>query len=183
MYEQTKLSELKEIENVKKAHMLMISHSHKDREIVGSFVNLIEDVGVPEEEIVCTSLPGQGIPIGGRVYDWLKIKCTENDMHVIFLLSSAYYQSPACLNEMGAAWMVGMTHTTVFLPGFDAKNIEGCLDSSEVGISLSDEEDIIRYRLNELKTQLIREFSLPELSQSKWTRYRESFIEKICTPN
>ncbi len=38
---------------------------------------------------------------------------------MIYHLSDNYYDSVACLNEMGAAWVVQNDYTVVGIPGFD----------------------------------------------------------------
>ena len=37
------------------------------------------------------------------IYDWLSSQFQEFNLHVIFMLSNNYYQSVACLNEMGGS--------------------------------------------------------------------------------
>lgn len=39
-----------------KKNKVFISHSNKDVEIVKAFVELLEDIGMPEDSIVCTSV-------------------------------------------------------------------------------------------------------------------------------
>ena len=41
-----------------KKNKVFISHSNKGVEIVKAFVELLEDIGMPEDSIVCTSVPG-----------------------------------------------------------------------------------------------------------------------------
>lgn len=41
-----------------RANKLFISHSSKDAEYVKAVVELLEDIGLSEEEMVCSSVPG-----------------------------------------------------------------------------------------------------------------------------
>jgi len=167
--------------NEQKQHKVFISHSSIDKEIVLEFVELLEAIGLQESSIVCTSVPAYGVPGGLKIYDWLRKQFTECKLRVIFVLSNNYYASPASLNEMGAAWVTQASHTLILLPGFDFNDIQGCVDSTEIGIALGGDEDELKHRLNELKDTLIEEYSLPSIQSAKWDRKRNEFISKIHT--
>lgn len=162
-----------------KPNKLFISHSSKDKEYMMEFVDLLEKIGVPDESIVCTSIPGRGIPGSAKIYDWLREQFTSCNLRVVFALSSNYYRSPACLNEMGAAWITRTTYTLLLLPGFDFSDIQGCIDPTSVGIKLDDDEAELKYRLTELKNTLINEYSLRAMDEIKWERYRDAFISRV----
>ena len=158
---------------------LFISHSSIDKDYIKALVELLEDIGMPEGSIVCTSVPGYGIPGGAKIYDWLRDQFLQCDLRVIFALSKNYYESPACLNEMGAAWVTKATDTLLLLPGFSFSDIKGCIDPREIGIKLDGEQGELNHRLNELKDTLLQEYSLPALSQAKWDRHRATFIDTV----
>ena len=40
------------------------------------------------------------------------------------MLSKNYYNSPACLNEMGAAWVLKSDYQSILIPPFDFENIK-----------------------------------------------------------
>ena len=165
-------------ENIK-PNKLFISHSSKDVEYIKLFIELLEDIGMPDGSIVCTSVAGHGIPGGEKIYQWLRKQFVECDIRVVFALSHNYYASPASLNEMGAAWITRSTDTLLLLPGFDFSDIKGCIDSGKIGIKLDGEEEELRYRLDEFKDILIQEYSLPQLTSSRWERHRNQFIDSI----
>ena len=102
-----------------KPKKVFISHASNDKSFVQLIVNLLEDIGLSETEIVCSSIPGYGIPLGKDIYDWLSEQFQNCDLHIIFILSDNYYNSVACLNEMGAAWVLKQKYDTVLLPEFD----------------------------------------------------------------
>lgn len=170
---------LKECNMKKKTNKLFISHSSNDKAYMKAFVELLEDIGMPDGTIVCTSVPGHGIPGGARIYDWLREQFTSCNLRVVFALSKNYYNSPASLNEMGAAWVTKATDTLLLLPGFDFKDIKGCIDPTEVGIRLEGDDEELKHRLNELKNTLISEFSLSQMSDTRWERHRNGFIEIV----
>ena len=81
-----------------KKNKVFISHSNKGVEIVKAFVELLEDIGMPEDSIVCTSVPGYGIPGGKKIYEWLREQLLKYDIWMVFMLSYNYYASVASLN-------------------------------------------------------------------------------------
>lgn len=162
-----------------KKNKVFISHATKDSEYVKTFVNLLEDIGLSEDEIVCSSISGYGIPLGKDIYDWLSSQFQEFNLHVIFMLSNNYYQSSACLNEMGAAWVLKQKYDSVLLPNFDFVQVKGAINPNKIGIKLDSNVDELNHRLNELKDNLIEEFGLRMISATKWERHRNEFIESI----
>lgn len=158
---------------------VFISHSSADIEYIRLLINLLEDIGLSEEDVFCSSVQGYGIPLGQDIYDWLLTQFKEFNLHVIFALSSNYYKSVACLNEMGAAWVLKKKYDNILLPGIDFDEIKGAINPNQISIKLDSETDELRHRLNEFKDSLIDEFNLKPLSATKWERHREEFISKI----
>lgn len=162
-----------------KKNKVFISHASKDSEYVKAFVNLLEDIGLSEDEIVCSSISGYGIPLGEDIYDWLSSQFQEFNLHIIFMLSDNYYKSIACLNEMGAAWVLKQKYDSILLPNFDFVQIKGAINPNRIGIKLDSEVDELNHRLNELKDTLIEEFTLKTISSTKWERHRNEFIKNV----
>lgn len=158
---------------------IFISHSSSDVQFVQAFVNLLEDIGLSEDDIFCSSIPGYGIPLGQDIYDWLLNQFKNFNLHVMFVLSQNYYKSIACLNEMGAAWVLKQKYDTILLPDFDFQEIKGAINPNQIGIKLDCEEGELKHRLNELKDTLIEEFHLKPISLSKWERHRDEFLNTI----
>lgn len=158
---------------------VFISHSSKDKEYVEALTGLLEDIGLPESSIVCTSVPGYGVPGETKIYDWLREQFTTCELRVIFVLSSNYYNSPASLNEMGAAWVTKATDTLILLPGFNFSDIKGCIDPTQIGIKIDGDEEELKHRLNELKDVLLKEHSLPQIVATRWERKRDAFIKDM----
>lgn len=165
--------------SINKPNKVFISHSSQDKDYVKLFAELLEDIGLPEGSIICTSVPEYGIPNDQRIYDWLRYQFLNCELRVIYVLSKNYYNSPACLNEMGAAWVTKSTDTIVLLPGFSFSDIKGCVDGTKIGIDLGGDEAELKVRLGGLKDNLIREFGLANMTEAKWERHRDDFIRKI----
>lgn len=126
---------------------IFISHSSKDANYGKALVELLTSIGIPHNSITFTSDPLYGIPSGQNIFRWLKDKISEKPF-VIYLLSSNYFSSVACLNEMGAAWMIENEHVSIFTPDFDINTQgfrDGVLDPREMGFRLNDRDRVIQF--------------------------------------
>lgn len=121
---------------------IFISHSSKNKDIGNCFVKLLRGIGISENEIIFTSNKAYGIPVGQNIFNWLKSQIIEKPF-VIYLLSNEYYKSVACLNEMGAAWIIENEHLAIFTQDFKIESMEfqnGAIDPRELGCFVDDEE-------------------------------------------
>ncbi|MBN3584827.1 toll/interleukin-1 receptor domain-containing protein [Algoriphagus aestuarii] len=126
---------------------IFISHSSKNKDYGEALVNLLTAVGVKDDEIIFTSNDAYGIPIGQSIFNWLKSRISEKP-HVLYLLSPEYYKSVACLNEMGAAWVVENKHTMIFTPEFNLSSPEflnGAIDPREIGFYIDNHDKVIAF--------------------------------------
>lgn len=164
---------------VSKEHKLFISHSSSDKEYMTALVEMLEGIGISSDSLVCSSVPGYGIPLGNDIYDWLRDRFVKDDLRVLFALSQNYYESPACLNEMGAAWITKPNVTLLLLPGFDFKDIKGCVNSREIGISMDSSVDELKNQLNGFKEILVKEHNLQTIPSIRWENHRNKFINTV----
>ena len=86
-----------------KKPMLFISHASADLLYVEPLVELFADIGLNKKMMFCSSVPDYHIPMDNDIYTYLRNLFTDYELHVIFILSHNYYQSTACLNEMGGS--------------------------------------------------------------------------------
>lgn len=127
--------------------IIFISHSSKNVQYGDALVELLRGVGVGDKEIIFTSNPAYGIPISSNIFDWLKSRIKDKPF-VIYLLSEDYYESVACLNEMGAAWIIENKGFTLFVPGFSLdyhKFKSGALDPRSIGFFVDDEDRVTEF--------------------------------------
>lgn len=113
---------------------VFISHASKDVDAVKQIVQLLESIGFNKQTLFCSSIQPYGIPNGIDIYEHLKMQFHDFDTHVIFVLSKNYYDSVACLNEMGAAWVLSCSKTVMLLPGFSFCNIKGAINPNDIAI-------------------------------------------------
>lgn len=169
--------ETKQSEGVNKMieEKIFISHSSKDAAYGQILVDLLKYIGLKREQIIFTSNPMYGIPINENIFDYLKSQL-KNKMYVLYLLSDNYYSSVACLNEMGATWIVQNEYTPIFTPNFDFQNLnflEGAIDPRQMGFSIDNKQRIIQF-----KNIVLDKFKL-EMDELEWNDAFDKYIEKI----
>jgi hypothetical protein len=111
--------------------------------------------------LFCSSIDGYGIDEGCDIYETLRSKFQQYNIYVVFLLSDNYYQSPACLNEMGAAWVLKTDYSTVLLPGFEIPSIKGAINPKRMAIIINDKH--VRNTLNKFKERIMEVFNLEDV--------------------
>ena len=162
-------------ENQHKTPIVFISHSSKDKEFVESLVDLLEGIGLDDQTLFCSSVDGYGIPLGENIFDYLKAQFKEHDIFVIFVHTPNYYQSPVCLNEMGAAWVLQADNCSILSKDMKFEDMKGVVASSKICVKV--DNDDAPARLNELKDRLTEVFSLPEVKANQWERKRNAFLK------
>lgn len=100
---------------------IFLSHSSKDKPYGDAIVALLLKVGLSTEQILYSSSEACGIPIGKNIYNYLR-ETIQDGAYMVYLLSDHYYESIACMNEMGAAWMRQNEYLLLATPGFDYGN-------------------------------------------------------------
>ncbi|MGN7986472.1 MULTISPECIES: toll/interleukin-1 receptor domain-containing protein [Pedobacter] len=147
-YENELLNRTKPPVTTRKNQMkIFISHASSNKKYGSALVELLLGIGIKDEQIVFTSNPAYGIPIGNNIFNWLKTQISEESF-VVYLLSPDYYKSIACLNEMGASWIVENEHAAIFLPGFDLSDKSfqsGAIDPREIGFFINDEDRLTQF--------------------------------------
>lgn len=162
---------------------LFISHSSQDLEFVQPLVELFEHIGLSPKNMFCSSVTGYNVRLDSNIYDFLIEQFQNYNLRVIFVLSGNYYNSPVCLNEMGAAWVLQKKYTSILIPQFDYKDVKGVIDQMRISIKLDSDKSDLKSRLNELKDMLADEFDLgASLSfQNVWERHRDEFVAKVSS--
>ncbi len=161
-----------------KRRMVFVSHSSRDRGFVRELVELLRKVGLSQDSLFCSSYFGYGIPTGQDIFDFLKHCFTDYELYVILMISKGnYYSSPASLNEMGAAWVLGSKCIPVLLPGMTPSEMSGAIDASRLALVLDDEE--AKYRLNELRDSVCGFLGLPADADKSWDYDRDQFLAHV----
>ena len=165
--------------NMEKQPKIFISHKKEDLPFVEKIVHLIENIGVKQKDIFCSSMPGYGVPNGKDIFEFLREQFMEYYLYVVFVHSVNFYRSPVGLNEMGAAWVLRNDHISFLLPNFDFKDMTGVINSREAAIKLDADIYEVRDRLNQFRDTLTNVFGLTRIDGIVWEKTRDEFIEEV----
>lgn len=132
---------------------------------------------VKDEQLIYTSHPLHKIPLGVNIYEYLR-----NNIHSrifrIFLWSNDYLLSPACLNEMGAAWVMKNDFVNIYTPDFNNPRYYECaVDTKSMGIVLNN-DSTCKTGIIQLKDKIIKIFNL-QLKEQTWMYNLDKFMEDI----
>lgn len=141
--------------------LIFISHRSTDKQYGNALRDFISGLGVPNNRLIYTSHPLHKIPLDKNIYDYLRSNISAN-VFMIILWSNQYLESPACLNEMGAAWVVQSDYTNIYVPDFsfgNPKYRECAVDTAKMGAVLNGDAHC-RASMLELKEKIVKLFDL-----------------------
>ena len=94
----------------------------------------------------------------------------NTDKHVFYILwyTDRYFESPACLNEVGAIWAMKKKYQEILMPNFDANKIYGLLDKQSMHFTL---------RQNPMTDKDLEEFILCYNPKNRYER-KETYSEQ-----
>lgn len=165
----------KDMQPIKIKEKIFISHASADKKYGEVLVKLLRGLGLKRDQIIFTSDDDYGIPIDRNIFDYLKDQIND-EVYMIYLLSDKYYERVACLNEMGAAWIVQNDYTVVGIPDFDFNNpkfSEGAIDPRRIGFTLDNKKRIV-----EFKNKILDRFEL-SIDESDWNNLLDNYLENI----
>lgn len=142
---------------------IFISHSSLDTEIGEKFVDALIEIGIPKEIIFYSSRYHTGVEIGNDFHVEIKQYLSSCDV-VVFLLTKNFYNSVACLNEMGAAWILDKNISPILLGNLRPSDMKGFIDSHYIALTpKSGEEFKLISKLNPYITKRNTEKKLQEI--------------------
>lgn len=155
-----------------KLDTIFISHSSLDSKIVEKVIDTLEAIGVPSDKIFCSSFEGYGVKLGSDFLDVIKDELNNNIL-VLFILSSNFYSSVVSLCEMGATWVKTNQHIPILIPPFEYKDIEGVIPTTH-GMKINEKE-----KFNSLKERVEQLLKLEPVSMNVWERKRDKILKEI----
>ncbi len=160
-----------------KAPIVFISHSYKDIAFVEALVDLLEGIGLDENTLFCSSIPGYWINLGKDIYKALLSLFTDRSLYVIFVQSPNFYNSPVSLNEMGAAWALKTNYCSILTHEMEFSAMTAVVNSHEVAIKVNNAD--AKPRLTELKNSILEFLGKPSISDIFWERKRDKFLQAV----
>lgn len=166
-------------ESVKDGPMIFLSHCSKDKKYGDALRNFIVGLGVKNDQLIYSSHPLHKIPLDAPIYEYLR-KNIHKKVFMIILWSNDYLESPACLNEMGAAWVVQTDYTNLYVPSFsfgNPKYHQCAVDTTKMGAVLNGDNHC-KQSLIELKNKIIDVFDIEE-NESQTLYLIDEFVKAI----
>jgi hypothetical protein len=152
---------------------IFLSHSSADKDLVDALSDLLTTgCGIRGDQIIITTLPGQGIPAGSPNYiSWLQQELADSAL-VILLLSPNYIESKFCLCEMGATWGLEKLCFPLVVPPLKKSGVKAVMAVSQ-NLKIEDESclDELRDKVHELLDS--------KLKTATWSVKRDAFLKKL----
>lgn len=159
--------------------IIFLSHKSDSKKYADALQRLLTGLGVKRNQLIYTSHPLHKIPLDRNIYDFLRENINGN-VFVVILWSNEYLLSPACLNEMGAAWVTQSDYTNIYTPDFDFDNPkyhECAVDTRKMGVVLNG-NDNCKASMIEFKNKILDTFSL-KIGEPTWTFILDEFLREI----
>ena len=147
--------------------IIFLSHKSSDSKYGDMLHDFIVGLGVKNNQLIYTSHALHKIPMDKNIYDYLRMNINSK-IFMIILWSNEYLESPACLNEMGAAWVAQSDYTNIYTPTFDFGNPkyhECAIDTRKMGAILNGNSHC-KSSLIELKNKILSLFGLDDDEQN-----------------
>lgn len=160
--------------------LIFLSHRSTDTAYGDALRDFIIGLGVQNNQLIYTSHPLHKIPLDKKIYDYLR-ENINSQIFMIILWSNDYLESPACLNEMGAAWVMQSDYTNIYVPTFNFGNPkyhECAVDTRKMGAVLNGDPHC-KANLIELKNKIQTIFGLED-DEQKSAYLIDEFIAKIA---
>jgi len=127
------------MEQTEKKPVIFISHQSKDADVATMILDFLVGIGVPNDFIFCSSLPGNDV--GERISSEIKQKLKDSILNIA-ILSKNYFDSPYCLNEEGILWFCNKPLILFALPEITFKDLIGFWNADNKLRRLDDSSDI-----------------------------------------
>ena len=163
----------------KKCPLIFISHCGKQKAFVKALVELFESCGFSGDNMFCSSVPDFNIDEGEDIVDTLRKKFVDYNLYVIYVLSSEFFDSSYCMNEVGAAWVLQVANSIIETRDLDEAKIDGVISKTKNRISFKNDDDILYDKMIELRNKILGFVGLGDVSESNWRRYYDNFQDKI----
>ena len=155
---------------------IFISHSTEDSAIAKELIGLLEHLGVPTDQIFCSSVEGQGVRSGKRFPDIIAQRLDSSSL-IIYLITKSFLASTYCTQEMGYPWTSKKDNFIIFKSdAVKNEDITGFIDGTYKYLCLSKDG------IGEACDTIISILELGRLEYSTLNRYIDDFLKHIQLP-
>lgn len=110
---------------------IFISHASDDAIIGEKLLDALIEIGISKNDVFYSSKYHTGVGLGQNFHQTVKENLLAAQT-VIFILTKNFYNSPYCLNEMGAVWIQGKEILPILLDGLDYEDMQGFVDGHHI---------------------------------------------------
>lgn len=145
---------------------IFLSHRSSDKEYGDAIEKLLMGLGLKDDQLIYTSHSLHKIPLGKKIFDYLRDNINDQ-VFMVILWSNEYLESPACLSEMGAAWVLQTDYLCIYTPNFsfgNPKYHEVPIDTTKMGAVLNG-DPICKASMIEFKNKILHFFNLEDDEQ------------------
>lgn len=167
------------IEKGEQNKMIFLSHCSANKKYSDALRNFIVNLGIKNEQLIYTSHPLHKVPLDHDIYEYLRSNLDVN-VFIIILWSNQYLESPACLNEMGAAWLAQSDYTNIYVPDFafdNPKYHECAVNTRKMGAILSGDQSC-KASMIEFKNKIEKMFNLKN-DEQQTSFLLDQFLKEI----
>lgn len=158
---------------------IFLSHRSTDKKYADALERFIVGLGIKNDQLIYTSHPLHKIPLGQKIYDYLRENINDQ-VFMIILWSNDYLDSPACLSEMGAAWVTQTDYIGIYCPEFsfgNPKYHEVPIDTTKMGAVLNGDANC-KASMIEFKNKIQAFFELED-DEQKTAYLIDEFLKDI----
>ncbi len=167
------------LEQQRKAPIIFLSHSSRDKKYADALRDFIVGLGAKEEQLIYTSHELHRIPLDANIYDYL-FQNIHQDVFMLILWSDTYLDSPACLCELGALRVTNGDYTNIYTPKFSTDNpkLRKCpFSQDKFGIKIN--SDYCRSCMIDLKDKIESFLGLTKNSEKTVSCLVATFLKSV----
>lgn len=152
---------------------IVISHAAVDAELVRAVVELLRlGCDVPRERIICTSIPGMGVPQGEPFTAWIRDRVRSAGL-IVAVITPAYYDSVFCCCELGAWWALEKPLLPLLVPPLGYGDLQAVLTGIQAALITE------RAHLDSFHDEVRRTLFLGPGSTATWSDLRDRFLSEL----
>ena len=151
---------------------VFVSHASEDEELATALIECLRlGTGLTAEHFFYTSRAGTGVPPGSDFIEHIREQMLGTPL-VIQIITPSYFQSPFCMAELGAQWILGRDCFPLIVAPMTYEELEGVLGKVQAG-RIDEEAD-----LDVLYDRLRKVFAV-DPPTAEWGVQRRRFLERF----
>lgn len=117
------------------------------------------------------------MPVSENIIDTIKNELTHYESIVFIIHSEAYYKSPICLNEMGAAWILNRKIFSFLTKQFNFCDLTGVINKYDICFKTGNKDS--NSILDEIILYIQKAFKLEKINVETLDNIKNKFLAKV----